>query len=142
MINGGEVLSVFICSLLTRSTRKVFTCSKPYSILGKTWVCSSSNTNVDKLIYVYLHASASFYCAWAHTHTHNTHRHTGTHSLTRIQSLPGRPPWLTGLVNHLHNINGETFVTSNARLTQHLFNCLQETTARHEGCGQGSGSDF
>ncbi len=48
-----------------------------------------------------------------------------------MPSLPGRPPWLTGLVNHLHNINGETFVTSNAGLTQHLFSRPQDTTAKH-----------
>lgn len=71
-----------------------------------------------------------------------TYTHTHTH--TYIQSLPGRPPQLTGLVNHLHNINGETFVTSNACLSQHLFNCPQP--ARHSGAhivsGEGSGGEI
>lgn len=40
-------------------------------------------------------------------------------------------PRLTGLVNHPHNINGDTFVPSNTSLTQHLFKCPQRKRARH-----------
>lgn len=67
-----------------------------------------------------------------------------THTLTHIQCLPGRPPRLTGLVNHLHNINGETFVTSNAGLTQHLFNCPQgkEARRRRVASQRGQGVNF
>lgn len=62
--------------------------------------------------------------------------HTGTHSIThstRTQSLPGRPPRLTGLVNHQLSIDAGTFVTCNFRLIQQLFNCPQG--ARHVKAG-------
>lgn len=54
--------------------------------------------------------------------TGHTYKHTYT-----VHPVPVRPPQLTGLVNHLNNINGEAFVTSKARLTQRLFNCPQGT---------------
>lgn len=105
----------------------IFSDAKVYIYVGVCvcmYVCVYIEINfkpkVVRLIYTCLLPTASFYCVHTQTHTH-------THKLAHIQYLSGRPPRLTGLVNHLHNINGETFVTSNARLTQRLFNCPQGT---------------
>lgn len=69
------------------------------------------------------------------THT-QTHTHVYRHTHTHMESLHGRPPLLTELVNHVHNINinGETFITSSIGLTQHLFNCAQGALS-HMGRG-------